>query len=54
MLTGTVAMAAIGVVLNTFVLVPLYSSFMPLTEIIKWDRQFSLQLTAHLHSACTA
>lgn len=35
MLTGTVAMAAIGVVLNTFVLVPLYSSFMPLTEIIK-------------------
>ena len=32
---GAVAMAAIGVVLNTFVLVPLYSSFMPLTEIIK-------------------
>lgn len=54
MLTGTVAMAAIGVVLNTFVLVPLYSSFMPLTEIIKMGQAIFLQLTAHLHSACTA
>ena len=36
--TGTVAKAAIGVVLNTFVLVPLYSSFMPLTEIIKMGK----------------
>ena len=34
MLTGTVAMAALGVIMNTFVLVPLYSSFMPISEII--------------------
>lgn len=25
-----------------------------LQKLSKWDRQFSLQLTAHLHSACTA
>lgn len=35
MLTGTLAMAGVGVLLNTFVLVPLYSAFMPITEIIK-------------------
>ena len=34
MFTGTVAMATLGVIMNTFVLVPLYSSFMPITEII--------------------
>ena len=33
--TNSITAPAIGVVLNTFVLVPLYSSFMPLTEIIK-------------------
>lgn len=34
-LTGTLTMAVVGVLLNTFVLVPLYSVFMPLEEIIK-------------------
>lgn len=34
MLTGTVTMAVLGVIVNTFVLVPLYSGFMPINEII--------------------
>lgn len=34
MLTGTLTMATIGVLLNTFVLVPMYSAFMPISEII--------------------
>lgn len=35
MLIGTLAMAVVGVLLNAFVLVPMYSAFMPITEIIK-------------------
>lgn len=35
MLTGTLTMAIVGVLLNTFVLVPMFSAFMPLEEIIK-------------------
>ncbi|MCD8026577.1 MAG: ECF transporter S component [Clostridiales bacterium] len=34
MLTGTVAMAVVGVFFNAYVLVPMYSAFMPLEEII--------------------
>lgn len=35
MALGTVFMAAVGVLLNSFILVPMYSAFMPLEEIIK-------------------
>ena len=34
MITGTVVMAVTGVILNTFVLVPMYAAFMPISEII--------------------
>lgn len=35
MLVGTASMTVIGVLLNAFVLIPMYSAFMPITEIIK-------------------
>lgn len=35
MAVGTLVMAVVGVLLNAFVLVPMYSAFMPLEEIIK-------------------
>lgn len=38
MLIGTVTMAAVGVLLNTFVLIPLYSAFMPLEAIIEMGK----------------
>ncbi len=54
MLTGTVAMAAIGVVSTHLCLFRSTRHLCRLQKLSKWDRQFSLQLTAHLHSACTA
>ena len=35
MLVGTASMTIIGTLLNAFVLIPMYSAFMPITEIIK-------------------
>ena len=35
MTAGTLFMAVVGILLNTFVLVPMYSAFMPIEEIIK-------------------
>lgn len=35
MTAGTITMATVGVLLNTFVLVPMYSAFMPIEEIIR-------------------
>lgn len=35
MAVGTVFMAVVGILLNTFVLIPMYSAFMPLEEIIR-------------------
>lgn len=35
MLTGTATMAVAGILLNTFVLIPMYSAFMPLEEIVR-------------------
>ncbi|MEE1218560.1 MAG: ECF transporter S component [Ruminococcus sp.] len=35
MTAGTLFMAVVGILLNTFVLVPMYSAFMPMEEIIK-------------------
>lgn len=39
MLTGTVTMAVVGILFNTFVLVPLYSNFMPIEAIINLGKE---------------
>ena len=52
MLTGTVAMAVWF--LTHSCLFRSTRHLCRLQKLSKWDRRFSLQLTAHLHSACTA
>lgn len=39
MLTGTITMAVVGILFNTFVLVPLYSNFMPIEAIISLGKE---------------
>lgn len=39
MLTGTVTMTIVGIVFNTFILVPLYANFMPIEAIISAGKE---------------
>lgn len=45
MIIGTVAMTIMGVVLNTFVLIPMYSAFMPIEQIIQMGKDIVPMIT---------